>query len=133
MPLYSCTTAQGTLTARTKAELAGEITRIHAEINHVPPAYVNIVFPELPLESVFVGETPGTPVLVNGWTRRGHPQEETSRLVLELAAAVSRIAQVDPESVLVVIQDSPASSAAESGRLLPEPGHESHWLQNQMS
>ncbi|MFD7875862.1 tautomerase family protein [Streptomyces sp. NPDC059766] len=132
MPLYSCTTAQGTLTARTKTELAGEITRIHAEINHVPPAYVNVVFPELPRESVFVGGTPGTPVLVNGWTRRGHPQEETSRLVLELAVAVSRIAQVDPESVLVVIQDSPASSAAEGGRILPEPGYESHWLQNRM-
>ncbi|MGW4906211.1 tautomerase family protein [Streptomyces sp. NPDC004270] len=127
MPLYTCTTAQGTLTTETKAALATEITRIHAVINHVPPAYVNIVFPELPRDNVFVGGTPGTPLLINGWARRGHPQENTSRLALELAAAVSRIAQVDPETVLVVIQDSPARSAVEGGRLLPEPGRESEW------
>ncbi|MFD3586136.1 tautomerase family protein [Streptomyces sp. NPDC058683] len=127
MPLYTCTTAQGTLTTETKAALATEITRIHAEINDVPLAYVNIVFPELPRDNVFVGGTPGTPLLVNGWVRRGHPQESTSRLALELAAAVSRIAQVDPETVLVVIQDSPARSAVEGGRLLPEPGRESEW------
>ncbi|MFF1398982.1 tautomerase family protein [Streptomyces sp. NPDC058287] len=130
MPLYTCTTAQGTLTAETKAALATEITRIHAEINHVPPAYVNIVFPELPQDSVFVGGTPGSPLLVTGWARRGHPQEDTSRLALELAAAISRIARVDPEAVLVVIQDSPARSAVEGGGLLPEPGHESDWLEN---
>lgn len=130
MPLYTCTTAQGTLTADTKVALATEITRIHAAINHVPPAYVTILFPELPQNSVFVGGVPGTPLLLNGWTRRGHPQDGTSRLALELAAAVSRITQVDPETVLVVIQDSPAPSAVEGGRLLPEPGREAAWLAN---
>ena len=39
MPIYTCTTAQGTLRAGAKGDLATEITRIHAEINHVPTAY----------------------------------------------------------------------------------------------
>jgi len=29
---------------------------------------------------------------------------------------------------MVVIEDSPASSAVEGGRVLPEPGHEEEWL-----
>ncbi|MFJ4470843.1 tautomerase family protein [Streptomyces sp. NPDC089424] len=101
MPLYSCTTAQGTLTAEARAALAAEITRIHSAINRVPSSYVNVVFLELPKDSVFVGSAPGA----------------------------ARIADVDPSHVLVVIQDSPARSAVEDGRLLPEPGEEQEWLQ----
>lgn len=130
MPLYACTTAQGTLTTETRAQLAAEITRIHADVNHVPPAFVNVLFSELPKDSVFVGGEPGAPLLLTGWARRGHPQEETTRLALELSAAVSRIAGVHENDVLVVIQDSPARSAVAAGRPLPEPGEEQDWLRN---
>lgn len=129
MPIYTCTTAEGTLMPEVKRELAGEITRIHAEINHVPPAYVNVVFCELPRDSVYVGGEPGAPLLIGGWARRGHPQEETTRLALEVAAAASRITQIPEQRVLVVIQDSPARSAVEAGHVLPEPGHEREWMQ----
>lgn len=46
MPIYSCTTAQGTLTAAAKASLAAEITRIHAAVNHVPAVEGGRVLPE---------------------------------------------------------------------------------------
>ncbi|MEU7630758.1 tautomerase family protein [Nocardia sp. NPDC049220] len=128
MPLYTCTTARGTLSAETKVTLADQITAIHAAINHVPPSYVNVVFVELPPDSVFVGGEPGAPLLITGWARRGHPQEETTRLALELSAAAAHIAGVTQERVLVVIQDSPARSAVEAGRVLPEPGAEQNWL-----
>jgi phenylpyruvate tautomerase PptA (4-oxalocrotonate tautomerase family) len=54
MPVYTCTTTTSTLTADIKGALAKEISRIHAEINHVPTTYVNVVFHELPP----VGSTP---------------------------------------------------------------------------
>ena len=127
MPIYTCTTALGTLTAETKAALAGEVTRIHAADNHVPPEYVNVVFQELPTDAVFVGGQPGAPMLISGWARRGHPQEGTTRLALQLSAAAARIAQVDESRVLVVITDSPARSAVERGLVLPEPGDEDKW------
>jgi hypothetical protein len=38
--------------------------------------------------------------------------------------AAARVARVDRERVLVVTQDSPAGSAVEGGRVLPEPGQE---------
>jgi phenylpyruvate tautomerase PptA (4-oxalocrotonate tautomerase family) len=128
VPIYTCTTAQGALRADAKGELATEITRIHAEINHVPPAYVNVVFSELPQDSVYVGGEPGAPLLIGGWARRGHPQEETTRLALELSAAASRITGIPERRILVVIQDSPARSAVEGGQVLPDPGQEKEWL-----
>lgn len=48
MPVYTCTTTTGTLTADVKTALAQEITRTHAEINHVPGTYVNVVFTSSP-------------------------------------------------------------------------------------
>ncbi|MFJ1746557.1 tautomerase family protein [Streptomyces sp. NPDC088116] len=128
MPIYTCTTAEETLRPGTKGELAAEITRIHAEINHVPPAYVNVVFSELPQDSVYVGGQPGAPLLISGWARRGHPQEETTRLALELSAAASRITAIPERRILVVIEDSPARSAVEAGQVLPDPGQEKEWL-----
>ena len=118
MPVYTCTTTTGTLTADVKSALAQEISRIHAEINHVPSTYVNVVFHELPAGGIYTDGVPANPVLVDSWVRSGHPQDETTRLATEIAAAVSRIANVDPDRVLMVIQNSPASG---SGRRRPRP------------
>ncbi|GAA3783202.1 MULTISPECIES: tautomerase family protein [Streptomyces] len=131
MPVYTCTAAQGTLTSGSKAALAAEITRIHVAINHVPPAYVNVVFSEPPPDSVFAGGEPGAPLIINGWVRRGHPQQEATRLALELSSAAARIAGVAEDHVMVVLQDGPARSAVEGGRVLPEPGQEKEWLARQ--
>ena len=73
MPIYTCTTAQSTLTRDGRAELAAEITRIHAENNHVPSTYVNVVFHELPADNVYTDGVPAQPLLVTGWVRDGHP------------------------------------------------------------
>lgn len=128
MPVYTCTAARGTLTSESKASLAAEITRIHAAINHVPAAYVNVIFSEPPSESVFAGGVPGTPLIITGWARRGHPQQDTTRLALELSSAAVRVTGVEENHVMVVIEDSPARSAVEGGQVLPEPGQEKAWL-----
>ena len=128
MPVYTCTTTTATLTPDIKSALAQEIGRIHAEINHVPSTYVNIVFHELPLGGIYTDGVPANPVLVNGWVRSGHPADKTSLLATEIAAAVSRIANIATDRVLMVIQNSPASGAVEGGRILPEPGQEEAWF-----
>jgi phenylpyruvate tautomerase PptA (4-oxalocrotonate tautomerase family) len=128
MPVYTCTTTTATLTADVKSALAQEISRIHAEINHVPSTYVNVVFHELPADGIYTDGVPANPVLVNGWVRSGHPADKTTVLATEIAAAVSRIANVEPERVMMVIQNSPASGAVEGGRVLPEPGQEQAWI-----
>jgi phenylpyruvate tautomerase PptA (4-oxalocrotonate tautomerase family) len=128
MPFYTCTAAEGSLTAESKAALAAEIADIHSKINGVPPTFVFVAFSELPAENVFAGGKQGKLLVISGWARRGHPQESTTRLALELASAGARISGVDKDHVMVVIEESPASSAVEGGRVLPEPGHEEKWL-----
>jgi phenylpyruvate tautomerase PptA (4-oxalocrotonate tautomerase family) len=128
MPIYTCTAAASTLSVDVKAELAAEVTRIHSEVNHVPSTYVNVVFNELPADNVYTDGRPAQPLLINGWVRTGHPDDETSRLVAEIADAATRVTGLPPERVLVVIQNSPARFAIEGGRVLPEPGEEQVWL-----
>jgi phenylpyruvate tautomerase PptA (4-oxalocrotonate tautomerase family) len=128
VPIYTCTAAVSTLSVDAKAELAAEVTRIHAEVNHVPSTYVNVVFNELPADNVYTDGRPAQPLLINGWVRTGHPDDETSRLVAEIADAATRVTGLPPERVLVVIQNSPARFAIEGGRVLPEPGEEQVWL-----
>jgi phenylpyruvate tautomerase PptA (4-oxalocrotonate tautomerase family) len=128
MPVYTCTAAASTLSVDAKAGLAAEVTRIHSAVNHVPSTYVNVVFNELPAENVYTDGRPAQPLLINGWVRTGHPDDETSRLVAEIAEAATRVTGLPTERVLVVIQHSPARFAIEGGRVLPEPGEEKAWL-----
>ena len=124
MPIYTCTIAESTLSADTKRVLAGEIAHIHSSLNHVPSTYVNVAFHELAADGLYTDGEPAKPVLVTGWVREGHQDEETTRLATEIATAVTRITAIPAERVLVVIQSSPARFAVEGGRVLPEPGHE---------
>jgi phenylpyruvate tautomerase PptA (4-oxalocrotonate tautomerase family) len=128
VPIYTLTTTASTLNAQVKAKLAGEIANIHSQINHVPSTYVNVVFHELPADGVYTDGVPANPVLVSGWVRAGHPQADTTQLATEIAAAVTRTTGVDAQRVLVVMLSSPASSAVEGGRVLPEPGQEQAWM-----
>jgi phenylpyruvate tautomerase PptA (4-oxalocrotonate tautomerase family) len=128
MPVYTCTTTKLTLSEGVKAELATEVGRIHSSINHVPSTYVNVVFHELPADCVYTDGQPASPVIVSGWVRAGHPDTETTRLATEIASAVTRIAAIPAERVLVVMQSSPARFAVEGGRVLPEPGQEQSWM-----
>jgi phenylpyruvate tautomerase PptA (4-oxalocrotonate tautomerase family) len=128
MPIYTCTITESTLPGPVKKALAREIASIHSEINHVPSTYVNVVFHELPADDVYTDGVPASPVLVSAWIREGHPKAEVTRLATEIAAAVSRIAAVPAERVLVVFESSPASFAVEGGRVLPEPGQEQAWI-----
>ncbi len=128
MPIYTCTAAESTLTADSKATLAGEIAQIHSAINHVPSTYVNVVFHELPADNVYTDRVPDRPLLISGWVRDGHPEHETTRLATQIAAATTRITGVPADRVMVVFVSSPAHYAVEGGRVLPAPGEEAAWL-----
>jgi phenylpyruvate tautomerase PptA (4-oxalocrotonate tautomerase family) len=128
VPIYTCTTTESTLPGPVKQALASEIATIQSAINHVPSTYVNVVFHELPAYDVYTNGVLASPVLVSGWIREGHPKAEVTRLATEIAAAVTRVAGIPAERVLVVFQSSPASFAVEGGRVLPEPGQEQAWI-----
>ena len=59
---------------------------------------------------------------------QGTLTSESTRPALELSAAAVRVTGVEESHVMVVIGDSPARSAVEGGRVLPEPGEGKAWL-----
>jgi hypothetical protein len=67
MPVYTCTTTTSTLTPDIKGALAQEISRIHAEINHVPSTYVNVVSTSCPV----AGFTPTACRRIRCWSTAG--------------------------------------------------------------
>ena len=91
MPVYTCTATTEAFNGQMKKDLAAEITHIHAEINHVPTTYVNVVFHEVPPENLYTDSVPAASLLINGWVRQGHPAKKATRLALEIAHASSRI------------------------------------------
>ena len=128
MPVYTCTTSRSALDATTKAALARDLADIHSRINGVPTTYVNVVFHALAEDDLYTDGVPASPLIVNGWTRSGHPEAKTDQLVREIADAATRITGITAEDVLVIISNSPARFAIEGGRVLPEPGQEQAWL-----
>ena len=94
----------------------------------MPTTYVNVVFHGLAADDVYTDGRQAQPLLINGWVRTGYPDDETSRLVAQIADAATRVTGIPADHVLVVIQNSPAHFAIEGGRVLPEPGEEQAWL-----
>jgi phenylpyruvate tautomerase PptA (4-oxalocrotonate tautomerase family) len=92
------------------------VSRIHDEVNHVPSTCVNVVFDELPADNLYTDGRPAQPLPINGRVRTGHPDDETSRLVAEIAYAATRVTGIPAQRVLVVIQNSPARFAMEGAR-----------------
>ncbi len=112
MPIYTCTTIESVLTIDVKAEMAAEISHIHSVINHVPSTNVNVLFSELPFDSVYTAGVPARPLLITGWIRSGHPEGETTRLATEIADAATRVTGIPAHRVLVVFESIPARKAA---------------------
>ena len=126
MPIYTCTTVESALTADVKATLAGEISRIHSAINHVPSTYVNVVFPGLPADSVYTDGVPAQPPAhqrlgarratrkptPRAWPPRSRPRPPGSRAYLPTVSwSYSKAAQRITPSRAVGCCPSPAKTS----------------------
>ena len=93
MPIYTCTTTDDA-DRRHKTALAREI----ADPLSDQPRAQHLRQRRLPrtaADDIYTDGVPADPVLLTGWVRDGHPAEETTRLATEIAAAVTRICDVD--------------------------------------
>jgi phenylpyruvate tautomerase PptA (4-oxalocrotonate tautomerase family) len=137
MPIYTCTTVESALTADVKAALAGEISRIHSAINHVPSTYVNVVFPGLPSDSVYTDGVPASPYssvagcaratrkpTPRAWPPRSRPRPPGSRVYRPTVSwSYSKAAQRTSPSRAVGCCPSPAKSKLGSKRSEEGPRH----------
>jgi phenylpyruvate tautomerase PptA (4-oxalocrotonate tautomerase family) len=123
MPRYELTTDEE-LTGTQKVALARAITEVHASVTGAPPSLVHVVYRTTGPGNAFVaGEArPGT--FLQGFIRAGRDAETTTKLLIELSAAITRITGAPVEDVTVALREGLPRLVLEGGRLLPEPGQE---------
>ncbi|MFE2599460.1 tautomerase family protein [Streptomyces sp. NPDC059396] len=131
MPIYNVVTALNVVSDEQKAGLAADITRIHSEITGAPTSFVHVTFNELSGTNIYSDSVPSQPLLITGITRAGRADREKAELAKAVSSAAAHVTGVPEKRILVVITDHPARFAVERGRILPEPGVEDDWLDEQ--
>jgi phenylpyruvate tautomerase PptA (4-oxalocrotonate tautomerase family) len=130
MPTYFCTSAHGRLTSGQKAAIAGEITRIHAEVTGAPAFFAQVIFNEVKPGDWFMGGVPLTheQIFVYGHIRAGRAAVDKTRMIKLMAEAVTVAAQAGSRrAVWVYLNELAPRQMIEFGHVLPEPGDEPAW------
>ncbi|UFX46162.1 4-oxalocrotonate tautomerase family protein [Bradyrhizobium sp. 41S5] len=130
MPTYACISAQGRLSAEQKGRIAGEITRIHAEVTGAPSYFAQVIFSEVNPGNWFMGGVPVAHdhIFVYGHIRSGRAAVDKTRMIKLMADAVGAAANADSKrAVWVYLNELQPRQMIEFGHVLPEPGDEPAW------
>lgn len=135
MPFYRCLIPKDSLTYDQRERIAVAFTDVHCSNSTAPRSFVQVAF----LETDGTGEVRdshgqgmmrySTPYFVAGGNRAGRGPEVKRRILEGLVDRFSEIAGVPRDSVSAQISEAPASWTMEAGRILPEPGEESEWIE----
>lgn len=129
MPIYQCVVPQGTVTPEQKAQMAGELTRIHCEATGDSPAFVQALFLEIPSGSAFTAGQPSKMANIAGYIRAGRSPEVRAQLFEGINAAWSEITGFPDTQLKLTLLDIPASWIMQAGMMMPEPGNDDEWLE----
>lgn len=129
MPTYTVTTANLSLSAAQKGQIAEAITTAHHLSTGAPAFFAQVIFRSIESGEHFIGGKPNTHphIFVHGMIRAGRGIEVKQKLMGEAADKVRAVAGVGAEDVWFYIQDIDAPQMIEFGRFLPEPGAEDAW------
>ena len=120
MPLYTVTTQAGLLGDGAKAELAGQLTALHAQWAGVPPNWVHIVFQDYAAGSGFTAGRPAAMVALTLLIRVGHADETKRQLLQRIWSLLQTATGADDGEIVIGIQEVPASQAMELGKIMPD-------------
>ena len=91
MPIYQCICPEGLLDESARGKLAEEITRIHCDATGVPPAFVNVMFLDVPDGRYFVAGKPSGHSVLNAAIRVGRDLQTRQRILRELSQTWTRL------------------------------------------
>ena len=132
MPTYTCTSAEGRLSAEQKSRIASEITRIHAEVTGAPSYFAQMIFSEVASGDWFMRGVPlaHDHIFVYGHIRSGRAAVDKTRMIRLMADAIRAAANVDStRAVWVYLNELQPRQMIEFGHVLPEPGDEPAWTE----
>jgi phenylpyruvate tautomerase PptA (4-oxalocrotonate tautomerase family) len=115
MPQYTIFTEDGSISDKTKAKIAQEITRIHAEVMKVPKNFVRVVFLSYVRGCGYTAGEKAPTVAVNCVLRVGHTAQEKNDMLKKLWSMF----KVASEQLAICLQEIPASNAMEMGQIMP--------------
>jgi phenylpyruvate tautomerase PptA (4-oxalocrotonate tautomerase family) len=122
MPFYTSITQEGTFSDEERAWVADQIMRIHTEVMEVPPAFVRTVFLTFPPGYGFTAGKAAASTNLTCLMRIGHPVEVKATLLRRLWAMYQEATGAPTEQLMIALQEIPASSAMELGKIMPDPG-----------
>jgi phenylpyruvate tautomerase PptA (4-oxalocrotonate tautomerase family) len=129
MPVYQCIAQEGSLTDESRAEIAGEITRLHSEATGAPRSFVNVLFVDVPRGRMFTAGEPSATSIIAGTIRAGRTLEVRQQLLADLSEMWIRVTGQPERELIVGLTELDASSAMEAGLIFPQPGQEAEWFE----
>src|ERR1700723_1104975 len=124
MPLYTAITEYDRISDATKARLAEEITRIHAEVMKVPKNFVRVIFLSYSKHSGYTAGAEASTAALNCVLRSGHAAEEKTDLLKQLWSAFQELTGIPTDQLAISLQEIPSSNAMEMGRIMQAVNHE---------
>ena len=124
MPLYTAITREGLLSDDTKAQIAKEITRIHASVMKVPSTFVRVVFLSYTKGSGFTDGDEAPTAALNCVLRSGHTVEEKTDMLTQLWAMFQNLTGVTTDQLAISLQEIPSVNAMEMGQIMQAVRHE---------
>ena len=128
MPIYQCHSPQRLLTKSAKGKIAEEITRIHCEATGERPAFVNVLFLDMPEGTSFTAGRPSARSFVMGEIRQGHDVQTRHTLLRDLSQLWTSLTGQSEAEVIVALSERPAENATQAGLIFAGPGHERQWF-----
>ena len=128
MPLYTCITQEGALSAEQRAGVAAEITRIHTTHTGAPSSFVRVIFQTLAPNSTFTGEKLAVNAFLLAFIRAGRSRETVAQLMEDLWSMYKKATGLADDQLFLIVREVPPSNGMEFGAILPDPGHEAEWF-----
>ncbi|WP_145013841.1 tautomerase family protein [Mycobacterium marseillense] len=128
MPVYQCYSPPGLLSESAKARIADEITTIHTSATRAPESFVNVLFHEISAGDCFVGRIQASRSYLFGAIRHGRDVETRQTMLRAFSRMWSRATGQSEAEFLVALTEVDPANAMEAGLVLPEPGREQEWF-----
>ena len=123
MPLYTAIIEDGFVSDETKAEIAKEITRIHAGVMKVPSSFVRVVFLSYPKGSGYTAGEQAPTAALNCVLRSGHTDADKAEMLKQLWSMFQEFTSVATNQLAISLQEIPSSNAMEMGQIMQAVGH----------
>lgn len=118
MPLYTVLVQEGSVSDRTKALIAEEITDIHTSVMKVPRNFVRVIFLSYAKNSGYAAGEPRPVAALDCTLRNGHTTEEKTDLLTQVWATFQRYTGIATDHLAISLSEIPATNAMEMGKIM---------------